>query len=87
MSALSERTTVRELDGRTSDGIEVRLLWNSETDHLSVAVEDGRSGEAFELEVDSAEALAAFHHPYAYVNRATPTTHSLRERDHTGGRS
>ena len=57
----------RELDRRTNDGIEVRLLWNARTDRVSVAVEDERSGESFELEIDSADALAAFQHPYAYA--------------------
>jgi hypothetical protein len=61
-------TKVRELDRRRGDGIEVALLWNSERQRVSVAVEDERSGESFEFEVDSAHALAAFHHPYAYAD-------------------
>ncbi len=61
------RTELRELDRRRNDGIEVTLLWNSHTDRVSVAVNDERSGEAFEFEVDSADALAAFHHPFAYA--------------------
>ena len=58
---------IRELDHRHSDGIDVRLLWNSWTDQVSVAVEDRRSGETFVLEVPSAEARDAFAHPYAYI--------------------
>ena len=58
---------IRELDRRRSDGIEVRLLWNAQDNRVSVAVADERSGESFELEVDRTEALAAFHHPYAYT--------------------
>lgn len=58
---------IRELDRRTNDGIDVRLLWHSPTDRLVVAVEDSRTGESFELEVDAADALDAFHHPYAYA--------------------
>lgn len=61
---------IQELDSRTNDGIHVALLWNSQTDRVSVAVEDERSGESFELEVDSADALTAFHHPYAYAEAA-----------------
>jgi hypothetical protein len=68
---MTMRTTseieVRELDRRKNDGLDVRLLWNSHTNRVSVAVEDERSGESFELEIDSADALAAFHHPYAYA--------------------
>ena len=40
---------IRELDQRINDGIDVRLLWNSVTDRISVAVEDQRTGEFFEL--------------------------------------
>jgi hypothetical protein len=54
---------VRQLDRRNNDGIDVRLLWNPQTNRVSVAVEDGRAGESFELEVDAADALAAFRHP------------------------
>jgi len=61
---------VQELDCRTNDGIHVALLWNSHTGRVSVAVEDERSGESFELDVDSADALTAFHHPYAYAEAA-----------------
>lgn len=57
---------VRELDRRSGDGIDVALLWNPRTNHVSVAVDDGRLGESFELEIDPANALDAFRHPYAY---------------------
>jgi hypothetical protein len=59
--------TIRELDRRISDGIEVVLLWNSRTNEVSVAVEDGRTGDAFEFDVQAQDALIAFHHPYAYA--------------------
>ncbi len=64
-------TTVdtRELDHRTGDGIEVRLLWNESTNCVSVALEDRRSGESLHFAVDAADALDAFHHPYAYAER------------------
>jgi hypothetical protein len=63
---------IRELDHRQSDGVDVRLLWNSWTNRVSVAVEDNRSGETFVLEVPGAKAREAFAHPYAYMtsNRA-----------------
>jgi hypothetical protein len=60
---------IRELDHRSNDGIDVTLLWNSETNRVVVAVEDERSGESFELAVDGADALSAFHHPFAYAYR------------------
>jgi hypothetical protein len=58
---------VRELDFRSSDGTEVRLLWNSRTERVSVTVHDGPVGESMAFEVDPADALRAFHHPYAYA--------------------
>jgi hypothetical protein len=58
----------RELDSRTSDGIHVRLLWHPEDDQVSVAVNDTKTGVAFELPLHESEpALDAFHHPYAYA--------------------
>jgi hypothetical protein len=59
---------VRELDRRTSDGIDVRLLWRPRTNRVSVAVTDGRAGSSIEFEVDPAGALEALRHPYAYAN-------------------
>jgi len=64
MSTTSE-TELRELNRRSHDGINVRLLWNARTKRHSVALEDERSGKSFEFEIDSADALAAFHHPFA----------------------
>jgi hypothetical protein len=60
----------RELDRRTGDGIEVRLLWSQNDGHVTVAVTDTKSGEAFELPVREGEhAFDVFHHPYAYAAR------------------
>jgi hypothetical protein len=61
----SKRT--RELDFRSNDGLEVALLWQPEVDRVSVTVFDAKSGDDFEIEVDPAEAMDAFHHPYAYA--------------------
>jgi hypothetical protein len=51
MSRASTASGIRELDHRTSGGIEVRLLWNPLTSRVAVAVEDTRTGESFELQV------------------------------------
>jgi hypothetical protein len=67
---------IRELDHRTGDGLDVTLLWYPQTDRVSVAVVDVRSGEAFELTVPGADALEAFKHPYAYATRRR-TDHAL----------
>lgn len=60
---------IRELDHRVNDGIDVRLLWNSRTNAVSIAVLDERTGEYFELDVDPEDAQVAFHHPYGYSQR------------------
>jgi hypothetical protein len=63
----------RELDSRTSDGIHVRLLWHIDEERVSVAVEDTKTGETFELPVtDRERALDVFNHPYAYAARPRP---------------
>ena len=58
----------RELDSRMSDGIHVRMLWHSLDGHVSVAVEDTKTGEVFDVPVgDDDRPLDVFHHPYAYA--------------------
>ena len=56
-----------ELAYRESNGISVRLLWQSGTDRLSVVVHDWLNGEWFELPAPAARALDVFEHPYAYA--------------------
>ena len=57
-----------ELETRTTDGIEVRLLWHKAENRVSVTTRDVRSGEAFVIAVrDHERALDVFHHPYAYA--------------------
>ncbi len=75
MHATTNRTT-RELDHRVNDGLDVKLLWNSHTDGVSVGVAVERTGEYFELDVDPEDALTAFYDPYAYASRAG-TDHAL----------
>jgi hypothetical protein len=67
---MSDQTAVhkpRELAHRTSDEIEVTLLWTKLEDRLSVLVHDRRSGDHFELEPEPQRALEVFYHPYAYA--------------------
>jgi hypothetical protein len=66
--------TLRELDHRVSDGIDVRLLWRPEDDRVLVAVSDAKTGESFTLEVGADQrALDVFHHPFAYAPNRLPT--------------
>jgi len=62
-------TEVRELDRRSNDGVDVALLWNARTNRVVIALEDDRSGDSFEIDVDAADALDAFRHPFAYAPR------------------
>jgi hypothetical protein len=57
----------RELDFRSTDGLEVALLWQPETNRVSVSVFDAKTGDDFDLDVEPSDATDAFHHPYAYA--------------------
>jgi hypothetical protein len=61
-------TSIRELDSRMSNGIQVRLLWSALDGRVWVAVLDSVSRDAFCVEVREGErAVDVFHHPYAYA--------------------
>jgi hypothetical protein len=57
----------RELAYRAGDGVEVVLFWHPNTDELTVAVSDARSGAYFELAAAPDQALDVFNHPYAHA--------------------
>jgi hypothetical protein len=57
---------LRELDQRSSGGLEVTLLWSERTGSVFVCVEDEQTNTGFHFAVDPADALEAFDHPYAY---------------------
>jgi hypothetical protein len=57
-----------ELHARTTDGIDVRLLWHKAADRVTVTAHDTRTGEILEVAVrDHEQALDVFNHPYAYA--------------------
>ena len=64
-------TTRRELSRRTSGGLEVVLYWCDRPSAVTLSVTDAGTGEIFEIEVPGADALDAFHHPFAYLNGLT----------------
>ena len=66
MSALQPQTARRELAYRTSNGIDVFLLWSPDDDSLAVVVID-ENADSFELVVSASEALDVFDHPYAHA--------------------
>jgi hypothetical protein len=60
--------SIRELDHRRSDRIDVWLLWRPHDDLVFVEVADGKSGGRFAVEVrDGERPLDVFEHPYAYA--------------------
>ena len=78
---------LRELDRRCNDGIDVRLLWRPGDNRVLVAVDHGKTGERFSIEVPAGgNALDFFHHPYAYAalhgidSRSSPQTRRPRSR-------
>ena len=57
----------RELATREGDGLEISLLWSKTADRVKVTVSDSRLDEEFELDIAGVDALAAFHHPFAFA--------------------
>jgi hypothetical protein len=72
----------RELADRSLDGLEVRLWWSESANRVQVTVADHRGGDHVVVEVDGADALDAFRHPFAYAKRGRPP-HARRSRDHS----
>jgi hypothetical protein len=64
-----DRRGLRELDQRSTNGLDVTLLWSRRTGSVFVCVEDGPAGDGFHFAVDPADALEAFRHPYGYARR------------------
>ena len=58
---------VRELDFCESAGLQVTLLWQAVGNRIWVCVRDARTDDAFAFGVAPADALDAFHHPFAYA--------------------
>ena len=61
-------TTFHELNHRRNDGIDVTMFWDPETNQVTVAVNDAKGGDAFEIQVLPGEsAMDVFNHPFAYA--------------------
>ena len=67
MSTPSEHHSWIELALRENDGLAVSLLWSRDSGRVKVAVVDVHLDGQFELHVPGDDALAAFHHPFAYA--------------------
>jgi hypothetical protein len=55
-----------ELADRAGDGLDVRLYWNSANGRVKVTVLHLATERVAQLDVAPADALEAFHHPFAY---------------------
>lgn len=70
--------SLRELDHRVNDGIDVRLLWRPDDDRALVAVSDVKTGDAFTLEIGPHQrALDVYMHPYAHRPAEGETPHEV----------
>jgi len=59
---------VRELDHRSTEGVDVRLLWHQDDGRVSVAVLDATTGDHFAVQVLACDrALDVLDHPFAYA--------------------
>ena len=71
MDLTSHSNTIRELDYRSGDGVDVTLFWDSADDRVFVRVVDERDGVAFDVSAPPAAALDVFRHPFAYASAST----------------
>jgi hypothetical protein len=55
-----------ELADRAGDGLEVRLYWNDTDGRVKVTVTHLATDRIAQLDVAPADAMEAFHHPFAY---------------------
>ncbi|HWX74778.1 MAG TPA: hypothetical protein VNZ05_05690 [Solirubrobacteraceae bacterium] len=66
--SLEQISVMRELDGRSSDGLDVMLLWCEGTGQLMVMVRDRDTGNGFVLGVREGERpLEVYREPLAYA--------------------
>src|SRR5262245_36231260 len=65
---IAHHEAARELDSRSTDSIDVTLLWYPDNDVASVRVVDWTDGVTFELVLSERDnALDVFEHPFAYA--------------------
>src|SRR4051794_4247587 len=58
----------RELDRRSGEGVDVRMLWSPTANRVTVTVHDAFTGDRFHVDVlRSDRARDVFDHPFAYA--------------------
>jgi hypothetical protein len=65
--SLSAKT--REMAQRLSGPDEVLLLWHPDSDRVELSVRNLATGVGCEIEIEPADAIDAFYHPFAYAAR------------------
>jgi hypothetical protein len=70
MTTTASPTTLRELDARTNDGLDIRLLWRAHDDVVLLQVDDAELQLRLVVPVPPDEAMFAFHHPFAFAETA-----------------
>jgi hypothetical protein len=70
MIGITPIAPLRELAHRSSNGVEVTLLWDPATDRLTVAVVDLQAEDAFDVPVGDANPMDVFNHPFFYAGLA-----------------
>ncbi len=56
-----------ELAHRTSNGLDITLLWSRRSGRLMIAVSDIVTGDSFSLDAPRDRALDVYNHPFAYA--------------------
>ena len=70
LMSIESLASMRELDYRFGNGLQVQLWWDSKTSCIWVSVRDARTESQFLIEVrDGERPLDVFHHPFAYAPR------------------
>ena len=67
-------STWTELANRSSDGLDVRLVWAKRDgrDEVVVRVTDFRDGDYFEIPAEPTQALDVYYHPFVYQGVSAP---------------
>jgi hypothetical protein len=58
---------LKELAYREHDGLQVTLLWDEDSNEVSIGLIDERNDNSFWLPIAPGSALDAFEHPYVYA--------------------
>jgi hypothetical protein len=81
MTTTDSPTTLRELDARTNDGLDIRLLWRAHDDVVLLQVDDAELQLRLVVPVPPDDAMFAFHHPFAFAETAKASQQVVPRRD------